>query len=118
MTSHRFCRYDLRTTDPDAAKRFYAAIGLAFDAPTLPDEPESIGVWLLHEQARARGAPAHWLGSIAVADVEATTRRLTEAGSEPLGLLLRAQDGTRFATLRDPNGAVVAIRETGRLPSR
>ena len=77
MTLHTFARYDLRTTDPDAARRFYAVVlGLDFDAPAAADEPETLAVWPLHDQARARGAPAHWLGNIGVTDVDATARRL------------------------------------------
>ena len=86
MTTPAFARYDLRTTDPDAARRFYAAaLGLDFGAPTAVDEPATLAVWLLHEQARARGAPAHWLGNIGVTDVDATVRRWLDLGSEPLG---------------------------------
>jgi predicted enzyme related to lactoylglutathione lyase len=92
-----FCRYLLRTTDADAARRFYAgAIGLA-----LPDgrsDASSLEAWPLHEQARARGAPPHWLGQIAVDDVEHAAERLVAHG------------GVRFATVRDPSGAVVGVR--------
>src|SRR6185295_17780185 len=64
MTIHTFARYDLRTTDPGAAR---------------------LAVWQLHEQARARGAPAHWLGNVGVTDVDATLRRWLALGAEPLG---------------------------------
>jgi len=112
-----FCRYDLRTTDPDAARVFYAdAVGLDLPRGHSPEEPASVAVWLLHEQARARGAPAHWLGQLGVADVETTVRRLVELGSERLGPTGHANDGTAFANLRDPGGAVVAVRESTRRP--
>src|SRR5437879_6532248 len=82
-----FCRYDLRTTDPDAARGFYSdVVGLDFTGGPSPEEPSMLAVWPLHEQARARGAPAHWLGHLGVADVEATARRLVEIGSERLAL--------------------------------
>jgi predicted enzyme related to lactoylglutathione lyase len=74
-------------------------------------------VWPLHEQARARGVPAHWLGAIGVADVEASAQRLLELGSERLGPTVQASDGTSYATLRDPSGAVVAVRATARRPT-
>jgi uncharacterized protein len=109
-----FCRYDLRTTDPDAARRFYSdVVGLDLGA----GDSSSLAVWPLHEQARARGAPPHWLGSLAVDDVETMLRRLLEAGSERLGPSIVAKDGTVSAHLRDPSGAVVAVRRSGR-PSR
>jgi predicted enzyme related to lactoylglutathione lyase len=118
MTTHTFARFDLRTTDPDAARRFYAAVlGLAFDAPAAA-EAAPLAVWPLHEQARARGAPAHWLGSIGVTDVDATLRRWLDLGSESLGPVVRAADGSPFAVLRDPLGAVMAVRAGIRTPQR
>lgn len=104
--SHPFCRYDLRTTDPDAARLFYTeVIGLEFDA--------ELAVWPLHERALAAGAPPHWLGSIAVSDVETAMTRLLAQGAEALGPApLRGADGVAFAVVRDPVGAVVGVRES------
>jgi predicted enzyme related to lactoylglutathione lyase len=119
MTSRQFFRYDLRTTDPDAARSFYSeAVGLDFTEASPPEAPSSLGVWSLHEQARARGAPAHWLGHVGVTDVDATVRRLLELGSERLGPTVRANDGASYATVRDSSGAVVAVRASARRPRR
>jgi predicted enzyme related to lactoylglutathione lyase len=105
-----FRRYVLRTTDPVDARAFYAeALGLV-----LPDglsEGTVLESWPLHERAIARGAPPHWLGLIGVSDVKATLESLLAAGSEPLGPVVQAQDGASFATVRDPFGAVVGVRE-------
>jgi uncharacterized protein len=105
-----FCRYSLRTTDVALARRFYdEAIGL-----TLPSEGRSetsrLEAWPLHERAIANGAPPHWLGQLAVDDVERSRERLVELGGERLGPTVRTPDGTHYATLRDPFGAVVAVR--------
>ncbi len=109
-----FCRYDLRTTEPDAARRFYAdVVGLELAG----DRSSCLAVWPLHEQARARGAPSHWLGSIAVDDVETTVGHLLEAGSERLGPSIVTKGGSESANVRDPSGAVVAVRREAR-PSR
>jgi len=114
-----FCRYDLRTTDVDAARKFYAeVVGLDFTEAPPAEEPSPIAVWPLHEQARARGAPPHWLGQLGVTDVETTVSLLVARGSEPLGPTVRAKDGTAFAILRDPLGAVVAVRRSTRRPHR
>lgn len=119
MTSSAFFRYDLRTTDPDAARIFYSeAVGLDFTEAPSSVEPSPIAVWLLHEQARARGAPPHWLGAIGVTDLDATVARLLALGSERLGPTVTANDGTAYATLRDPSGAVVAVRASTRRPRR
>ena len=109
MLPGMFCRYALRTTDADAARVFYAeAIGLA-----LPDgrtATSALEAWPLHERARAAGAPAHWLGMIGVADVDAMVGRLVERGSQTLGPTARPGDGSAFAVVRDPTGAVVGVR--------
>jgi uncharacterized protein len=106
MTMHPFTRYDLRTTDADAARGFYETVlALDFDA-----EPAALAVWPLHERARERGAPAHWLGSIRVDDVADTVRRLVALGGEALGPQVNAPDGSSYATVRDPSGAIVAVR--------
>lgn len=110
-----FCRYSLRTTDVPAARHFYAeAIGLK-----LPDgaaEGTSLEAWALHERARAAGAPAHWLGQIPVENVEHSVARLFEAGCERLGPVTQTSDGARVAVLRDPSGAVMAVRQDAAQP--
>jgi predicted enzyme related to lactoylglutathione lyase len=117
MSSGAFCRYELRTTDPDAARSFYAELlGAGFAARLLPGQPSTLSVGFLPDPARARGAPAHWLGHIGVSDVDAAVRRLVELGSDRLGPTSRASDGTPFAALRDPSGAVVAVRESAAKP--
>ncbi|MDQ3037812.1 MAG: VOC family protein [Myxococcota bacterium] len=104
-----FIRYVLRTTDLESARTFYAdAIGLAL--PSGSSAESALEAWPLHERARANGAPAHWLGQLAVDDVESAVARLVERGSTRLGPTVDASDHVRFATLRDPSGAVIAIR--------
>lgn len=111
-----FCRYELRTTDVDAARRFYADVLDHNFVSTVPsEEPSMLAIWPLHEQARARGAPAHWLGSIGVGNLEESVQQLVELGAEPLGpMQLRGADGIAFAILRDPVGALIALREESR----
>ena len=95
----KFCRLDLRTTDADAARAFYAQI-LGHDRAT---------VWPLHEQALARGARPHWLGHLGVPDVERASATFLERGAMQLGPMLPAGDGGQTAVLRDPGGAIVAV---------
>jgi predicted enzyme related to lactoylglutathione lyase len=107
-----FCRYVLRTTDAVAGRAFYAeALGLI-----LPDgiaEGSALEAWPLHERAIARGAPPHWLGQLAVDDVDAMVTRMVGLGSESLSPTVQARDGTAFATLRDPFGNVLGVRARG-----
>lgn len=107
-----FCRYILRTTNAVAAREFYAkALGLA-----LPDgmaEGSTLEAWPLHERALAAGAPPHWLGLLAVDDVDAALKSFVDHGAQALAPKLQAKDGAAFATLRDPFGNVIGVRAGG-----
>lgn len=95
----RFCRIELRTTDADSARAFYSRV-LGHDRAVI---------WTLHEQARARGAPAHWLGHLAVDDVERAATAFVQCGAVRLGPLLSTAGGGQTVVLRDPGGAVIAV---------
>lgn len=110
-----FCRYVLRTLDVDAARRFYAEAIALVVPPGESAGPSTLEAWPLHEQARARGAPPHWLGQIGVEDVDRAADRLVALGSERLGPTMRGIDGVPFTNLRDPLGAVVGLRAGGEI---
>ena len=95
----KFCRFDLRTTDADAARAFYARV-LGHDRAAI---------WPLHEQALARGARPHWLGRLGVQDVERAAAAFVERGATQFGPMGPTADGGQAAVLRDPGGAVVAV---------
>ncbi|MCA9573277.1 MAG: hypothetical protein KC656_35820, partial [Myxococcales bacterium] len=103
MTS--FVRYSLRTLDVPAARAFYLDT-LGLDIPSGP-AAGPLEVWPLHERARAAGIPAHWLGQIHVDDPEAVRDAVVAAGGMALGPLVDGPHG-RYATVRDPWGAVFA----------
>lgn len=105
-----FCRYVLRSTDVDAGRRFYAD-ALDLELPSGGTAESLLEAWPLHERARAMGAPSHWLGHLAVDDAEAGAEQLVSLGGERLGPTVQTHEGTRFAGLRDPFGAVVAVRQ-------
>ena len=115
MTPRRgnpFVRYELRTTDVDAAGRFYAAV-------LGPDIwGDDVMVTRLPERAAALGAPAHWLGHIAVADVEASARLMVTLGWQQLGPVQRDTHSPIQVVLRDPFGAVMAVRAANGLTGR
>lgn len=90
-----FGAYELRTTDVAAAEAFYAAVvGGGVRIARLP------------EQAAARGAPAHWLGSLVVPDVEVAVARMLALGGQRLG-------PPASPIVRDPLGSVVAFAASG-----
>lgn len=111
----KFCWYELRTTDPVAARAFYVdAVGLVVAAGDArwrlrADGPELGEFAALPAQAAARGAPAHWLGHVAVADVPAAVQRFVAVGASPLGPVQTRPAGHLVAPLRDPLGAVLAV---------
>lgn len=97
-----FIRYELRTIEVDAARAFYAKL-LGYDRAVI---------WPLHEQARARGAMPHWLGSVGVAGVEqldGTAEEFVTRGATVLGPRHPTPDGRHAAVLRDPGGAILGL---------
>lgn len=94
-----FYRAQLRTSDVEEARAFYAAaLGR-----------HRLHVVELHEQAVARGARPHWLGMLEVDDVERALARFTERGATALSPVWKSPEGLEGATLRDPGGAVVGL---------
>jgi uncharacterized protein len=102
----RFFQYQLRTTDVDAARAFYAAVLGRSDAV----------VFRLHEQALARGARPHWLGFLDVGEVDSAVSAFVARGAIPLGPKLVSAEGLEVALIRDPGGAVVALAKRPRMP--
>lgn len=95
----KFCRYQLRTTDAEAARRFYAQL-LGHERAVICPLPEG---------ALQRGAMPHWLGHLRVDDVERAVADFVERGAERLGPTGAAHGGGDVAVLRDPGGALVAL---------
>jgi len=95
----QFVRFQLRTTDVAASRKFYSRV--------LGDGPTDIEP--LPDQARARGAPAHWLGHIGVENVEEAVRAFAQRAAIQLGPSRQTSEGGRVAILRDPGEAIVAV---------
>lgn len=85
-----FVRWTLRTRDVEAARAFYGAL-LEEGAPDVVELPAAL---------RERGVPPHWLGHLAVADVDATMAAFVARGAMRLG---------SAGLLRDPGGAVLGL---------
>jgi hypothetical protein len=119
----RFTWYELRTTDLESAASFYPAVvgweaqrhegGFLFHRQGEP----LAALGLLPEPARARGAPANWLGLISVPEVEAWVQRFVARGAERLGPVRRVGTG-EVAVLRAPQGEVIGLGSGARGPSR
>jgi uncharacterized protein len=98
MTSLRFTRHVLRTTDVPAAQAFYdAVLGQRGD-----------GIVPLPAQALARGARPHWLGLIGAGSeqaLETLAGGFVERGATRLG----PEPPAPIAVLRDVGGAIVGV---------
>jgi len=117
VTNH-FCWLDLNTTDPAAAKKFYSAI-FGWEPNDMPMGGDTYtmaqlggknvaGMMKLPEQAKAMGAPPHWLSYVAVDDVDKTVEKASKLGAKILVPGMTAGPG-RMAVLQDPSGGVFAI---------
>jgi len=95
----KFSRFDLRTTDAEGARAFYARLF----------GHERAVVWPLHEQALARGARPHWLGHLGVEDPERIAADFIARGATRLGPARPTQEGGSAMVLRDPGGALLGL---------
>ena len=116
-----FIWYELMTTDPDAAIDFYSHVvgwtAADFPHPDVgfrytihsPGDRGIAGVMELPEQAKAAGGQPGWLGVIRVADVDAATQAVAEAG----GSVHKQPDDIptvgRFSVVTEPGGAVFEL---------
>jgi len=117
ITNH-FCWLDLNSNDPAAAKKFYSAIfGWELSDMPMGDDTYTMaqvggknvaGVMKLAEQAKAMGAPPHWLSYVAVDDVDQAVQKASKLGAKVLVPGMQAGPG-RMAVLQDPSGGVFAI---------
>ncbi len=113
-----FVWYEMLATDTKAAADFYTQLigwstqewndaGMPYTMWIAGEKPFA-GLMELPEEARAAGAPPHWMGYVAVDDVDQTTARAVELGAT---VLVPAQDIPkvgRFSILADPQGAVIS----------
>ena len=114
----RFVWYELMTSDPDAAKAFYTkVVGWGTQPFGEGDPPYTMwmngeapvgGFMQLPTEAKAAGAPPHWMPYVGTPDVDATVVQAKDLGAK---VLVDPQDipgAGRFAVLQDPQGAAFA----------
>lgn len=120
----RFLWIELMTTDVEAAKAFYGSvIGWGTQlygepVPGMENEPYTLwmngdapvgGVMTLPEQARAAGAPPHWMASIGTPDVDGATKLVEEAGGQVYMEPADVPGIGRVSAVADPQGATFAL---------
>jgi predicted enzyme related to lactoylglutathione lyase len=111
---------DLSTTDPDAAKRFYAGLfgwelddtpageGMTYTMCRIGGK-DACAISAQMQQERDQGIPPHWNSYITVANVDEATARAKELGAQVLAPPFDVMDAGRMAVLQDPTGAVFQV---------
>ena len=115
----RFVWYDLVTDDPNGAQDFYRRLlGWGTQEWEGGDQPYTMwtneetplgGVMELPDEAKAAGAPPHWMAYVSVDDVKQTVAKVEEAGGSVLHEATEIPGAGSFAVLTDPQGAAFAI---------
>jgi len=106
--------YELMTTDPDAAARFYGAVvGWTVGEPIGGDQDYRMigrsdggfagGVMGLTDEMCEHGAKPMWMGYVGVDDVDETVRRVEAKGGKALMPPFDIPQG-RIAMIADPQG--------------
>jgi predicted enzyme related to lactoylglutathione lyase len=113
----RFLWYELLSTDPEGAMRFYPEV-LGWKTEAMDGGGDYRmwvgaqgplgGVTLLPEQARKLGAPSYWQANVQVANVDETVAEVKRLG----GSVFVTEDVPRvgrLAVIADPQGAVISV---------
>lgn len=129
MPKGTFVWHELMTSDIDAAKAFYTEVigwkvkdtevtGWKIEDTPMPDMQYSMfgigdnqiaGLMEMPTALADAGVPPHWLGYVAVDDVDATAKKITELGGEIKAPPHDIPEVGRFAVAADPQGAVFAV---------
>jgi len=116
----QFVWHELMTTDAAAAKAFYGAVvGWGAQAAPAPNTAYTLftaaggtpvaGLMDLPEAARRAGAPPHWIGHVAVAEVDAAAERARRLGGTVHLPPTDIPEVGRFTVVADPQGATIAL---------
>jgi predicted enzyme related to lactoylglutathione lyase len=116
------CWVDLGTTDPEAARAFYAAV-FGWDYDVGPPEAGEYTVATVRGKPVAglyaygpemEGTPPTWTMYLATDDAAGCARRMEQAGGTVLAGPMQVMEEGAMAVVRDPSGAVVGLWQAGR----
>lgn len=119
-TPGHFCWIELATTEPAAAKDFYAGV---FGWSTNETDMGEMGKYYIFQknardaaamcglmpEQRAQGVPPSWLTYVAVTSADQTLSKAQSLGARVLQPPFDVFDFGRMAVLQDPQGAVFAV---------
>ncbi|HLL77633.1 MAG TPA: VOC family protein [Pyrinomonadaceae bacterium] len=112
-----FCWNELATADAEAAKKFYAGLfgweyktgdveGVAYNEIVVNGRP----IGGIHQMGAEFGtAPPHWMGYVAVGDVDASARMVEELGGKVCVPPTDIPKVGRFCVINDPTGATMSL---------
>lgn len=113
-----FQHYELNTSNPDAAKKFYAAVfGWKFE--NVPMGGGATYTMIAGAQGPFGGmqrkpretVPDHWLGYITVADINKTIVKVEKAGGTRETDIIEIPGMGKYAVFLDPTGSAFAAWE-------
>ncbi len=114
-----FTWYELMTADLDGAQGFYGRVAQwtmrdagAADMTYILASAETTpvaGLMVLPDHLKDRGVPPHWLGYVAVDDVDATVARVEQLGGSVHAPAADIPDVGRYAVVTDPHGATFGL---------
>jgi predicted enzyme related to lactoylglutathione lyase len=122
ITTHApgtFCWAELGTTDPEAAKKFYAGV-FGWDAKDTP-AGETIytllnlggrevgGLYSLQKEQVAQGIPPHWLPYVAVTSADDAAKKAAGLGATISVAPFDVMEHGRMSVIMDPTGATFAL---------
>ncbi len=131
----RFVWYELLANDTAAAAGFYpGVIGWTTQQWKTPPGTPPYTMWqnganaiggmmTLPPEAKAAGAPSHWVGYVSVPDTDAAFKQATGLGAMTLMAPFDIPEVGRAAVIKDPQGAVLSLFRpsmagSGNLPPR
>jgi uncharacterized protein len=112
----QFIWHDLQTADVERAKSFYVEL-LGWELETW--KPGEVDYPMIKANGQQHGGftktegPSHWLGHVAVEDVDAACRAAESAGGSVRGEPGGHPEVGRWATIVDPQGALVSAFAPG-----
>jgi predicted enzyme related to lactoylglutathione lyase len=117
-SSGRFVWYELLTSNPEPAIRFYTSVlgwgteemkgGMPYTMITTGGKPQG-GVIKLPKEAADMGAPPHWEPYISTPDVDATVKKAKQLGAKIYKGPMDVPGAGRLAVLADPHDALFAV---------
>jgi predicted enzyme related to lactoylglutathione lyase len=71
------------------------------------------GIYAITNDLRSQGVKPHWLAYVATSNVDESARRAVALGAAVARGPVEAQDHGRYALIRDPEGAFIALWQSG-----